>query len=171
MRRGHWVCKNGEQYEKKSSRTYILNKITKKTKPPPQTLKTDESGNTLTYVDYTAQSNYGEPLGRCPTDNGQDLTRWEEDRKLIPTCQGFLNCSHEDLVSDEFLISDITCDPWKWTNTVSETGFKTSCVGIGKTLLSVDLWTEKWKVSTCPRPWWRHVLFLWLWLRILRILI
>ena len=42
-----------------------------------------------------------------------------------------------------FLTPDVTHEPWKWTNTVSETGIEPSCVGIGQKLISVDR-----KVST-----------------------
>ena len=47
------------------------------------------------------------------------------------------------LTQTRFLTSDVTCDPCKWTNTVSETGIEPSCVGIGQKLISVDR-----KVST-----------------------
>ena len=44
----------------------------------------------------------------------------------------------ETLASDGFLTSDVTYDPCKWTNTVSETGIEPSCIGIGQKLISVD---------------------------------
>ena len=49
-----------------------------------------------------------------------------------------------------FLTSDVTCDPWKWTNTVCETGIKSSCVGIGQKTVSVK--------QKRPRPWWSNIL-------------
>ena len=42
------------------------------------------------------------------------------------------------LTQTRFLTSDVTYDPCKWTNTVSETGIEPSCVGIGQKLTSVD---------------------------------
>ena len=58
-----------------------------------------------------------------------------------------------------FLTSDATRDPCKRTNTVSETGIKPSCAGIGEKLISVDR-----KASTTM-----VIVFPTLWLRILRI--
>ena len=58
-----------------------------------------------------------------------------------------------------FLTPDATRDPCKWTNTVSETGIKPSCVGNGEKLISVDR-----KASTTM-----VIVFPTLWLRILRI--
>ena len=63
------------------------------------------------------------------------------------------------LVSDECLTSDVTCDPWKWTDTVSETGIEPSWVGIGQKLVSVDQKASTTMVMEYPT----------LWLRILRI--
>jgi len=63
------------------------------------------------------------------------------------------------LTQTGFLTSDITYDPCKWTNTVSETGIEPSCVEIGPKLISVD-----WKVSTTM-----VMTFPTLWLRFLRI--
>ena len=60
-----------------------------------------------------------------------------------------------------FLTSGATCNPCKWTNTVSETGIKPSCIGIGQKLISVDR-----KVSTTM-----VMVFPTLWLRILRFFI
>ena len=37
-----------------------------------------------------------------------------------------------------FLTPDVTFDPYKWTNTLSETGIEPSRVGIGQKLISVD---------------------------------
>ena len=42
------------------------------------------------------------------------------------------------LTPTDFLTPNATCDPWKWTNTVSETGIEPSRVGIGQKLISVD---------------------------------
>ena len=42
------------------------------------------------------------------------------------------------LSQTDFLTSDVTCDPWKWTNVMSETEIEPSCVGIGQKLISVD---------------------------------
>ena len=63
------------------------------------------------------------------------------------------------LTQTGFLTSDLTCDPWKWTNTMSETGIEPSCVGIGQKLVSVDQKASATMVMEYPT----------LWLRILRI--
>ena len=42
------------------------------------------------------------------------------------------------LTQTDFLTPYVTCDPWKWSNTVSETGIEPSCVEIGQKLISVD---------------------------------
>ena len=47
------------------------------------------------------------------------------------------------LTQTDLFTPDATCDPYKCTNTVSETGIEPSCVGIGQELISVDR-----KVST-----------------------
>ena len=63
------------------------------------------------------------------------------------------------LTQTGFLTSDATCNPCKWTNTVSETGIEPSYVGIGQKLVSVDQKTSTTVVMEYPT----------LWLRILRI--
>ena len=55
--------------------------------------------------------------------------------------------SHETVVSDGFLTLDVTCDPWKWVNTVPGTGIKSSCVGIGQKLISVGRKTSTTMVT------------------------
>ena len=65
----------------------------------------------------------------------------------------------EALVSGGFLASDVSHDPCKWTNTVSEMGIEPSCVGIGQKLISVDQKTTTAMVMVFPT----------LWLKILRI--
>ena len=65
------------------------------------------------------------------------------------------------LTQTGFLTSDLTCDPWKWTNTMSETEIEPSCAGIGQKLISVDQKSPTTMVTT----------FVTLWLRILRIFI
>ena len=59
------------------------------------------------------------------------------------------------------LPSDVTCNPWKWVNTVPGTGIKPSCAGIGQKLISAGRKTSTTMVITFPT----------LWLRILRIFI
>ena len=54
------------------------------------------------------------------------------------------------LTQTRFLTSDATYDPWKWTNTVSETGIEPSCVGIGQKLISVDRKVSTTMVMTFP---------------------
>ena len=54
------------------------------------------------------------------------------------------------LTQTGFLTSDLTCDPWKWTNTMSETGIEPSCVGIGQKLISVDRKVSTTMVMTFP---------------------
>ena len=63
------------------------------------------------------------------------------------------------LSQTDFLTSDVAYNPWKWANTVSETGIKLSCVGISQKLISVDQKTTTSMVMVFPT----------LWLRILRI--
>ena len=46
----------------------------------------------------------------------------------------------ETLDSDGFLTLDVTYDPCKWTNMVSEAGIEPSCVGIGQKLISEQLY-------------------------------
>ena len=41
------------------------------------------------------------------------------------------------LTQTDFLTPDVTYDPSKYTNTVSETGIEPSCVGIDQKLISV----------------------------------
>ena len=65
------------------------------------------------------------------------------------------------LTQTGFLTSGVTCDPWKWTNMVSETGIEPSCVAIGQKLISVHQKESTTMVTTFPT----------LWLRILRIFI
>ena len=59
------------------------------------------------------------------------------------------------LTQTDFLTPDTTCDSWKWTNTVSETGIEPSCVGIGQKLIPVDRKVFTTMVTTFPTLWFR----------------
>ena len=59
------------------------------------------------------------------------------------------------LTQTDFLTPDATCDPWKWANTLSETGIEPSCVGIGQKLISVDRKVFTIMVMTFPISWLR----------------
>ena len=59
------------------------------------------------------------------------------------------------LTQTDFFTPDVTCDPWKWTNTVSETGIEPSCVGIDQKLISVDRKLSTTMVMTFPTSWLR----------------
>ena len=59
------------------------------------------------------------------------------------------------LTQTDFFTPDSTCDPSKWTNTVSETGIEPSCVGIDQKLISVDRKVFTTMVMTFPTLWFR----------------
>ena len=56
----------------------------------------------------------------------------------------------ELLTQTGFLTSDVTCDPWKWTNTMSETGIEPLRARTGEKLISVDRKTTATMVTTFP---------------------
>ena len=74
---------------------------------------------------------------RDPWDNSEIIVRaWSLVTRL--------------LTQTGFLTPDITCESWKWTNTVSETGIEPSCIVIGQKLISVDRKVFKIMVMTLP---------------------
>ena len=59
------------------------------------------------------------------------------------------------LTQTDFLTPDATCDPWKWADTLSDTGIEPSYVGIDQKLISVDRKVFTTMVMTFPNSWLR----------------
>jgi hypothetical protein len=79
---------------------------------------------------------------RDPWDNSEIIVR---ARSLVTRL----------LTQTYFLTPDATCDPWKWSNTLSGAEIEPSCVGIGQKLISVDRKVYTTMVMAFPTSWLR----------------